>query len=89
MKQNLRLTLFVMLLFSSLQSTFAQEREITGTVTSKADNMPLPGVNVLVVGTTSGTQTDFNGNYSITASQGDQLSFSYLGMTTVTITVDN
>ena len=56
----------------SIQST------ITGTVT---DDMgaPLPGANVVVKGTTNGTQTDFDGNYSITASNTDILVFSYIG----------
>lgn len=49
----------------------------------------LPGVNIVIVGTSTGTQTDFDGNYSISASSGDVLSFSYLGMETVTITVGN
>ena len=87
MKQNLRiLFLFSFLLFAA-QTTFAQEKDITGTVTSKTDGIPLPGVNVIVQGTTNGAQTDFDGNYSITASVGDVLNFSYVGMTTIQITV--
>ena len=70
-----------------MQLTFAQEREIKGTVTSKTDGSPIPGASVLVKGTTNGTQTDFDGNYSLTASVGDILSFSYVGMTTVEITI--
>jgi TonB-linked SusC/RagA family outer membrane protein len=87
MKQNLRtLFLFSFLLFTA-QITFAQEKDITGTVTSKTDGIPLPGVNVIVQGTTNGAQTDFDGNYSITASVGDVLIFSYVGMTTIQFTV--
>src|SRR5690606_23933216 len=57
------------------------QQTITGTITDEMGS-PLPGVNVLVVGTTNGTQSDFDGNYSITASQGDILRFSYLGLMT-------
>lgn len=89
MKQNLRkLFLFSFLLFF-VQISFAQEKDITGTVTSKTDGIPLPGVNVIVQGTTNGTQTDFDGNYSLTANTGDVLVFSYVGMTSVEITVAN
>ena len=44
--------------------------------------MPLPGVNVLIKGTSRGVQTDFDGNYAIEASNGEVLVFSYLGMKT-------
>ncbi len=86
------------LIFSMFLSLFiieqakAQEKTISGTVTSKGENsMPLPGVNVIVKGTTKGVQTDFDGNYSIEASPGDVLEFSYLGFasTSVTIGVSN
>ena len=87
MKQNLRrLFLFSFLLFLG-SWTFAQEKEISGNVTSKEDGIPLPGVNVIVQGTTNGAQTDFDGNYSITANIGDVLVFSYVGMTTAEVTV--
>ena len=66
----------------------AQTNSISGIV-SDVDGTPLPGVNVLVVGTTNGTQTDFDGNYSISAKQGDVLRFSYIGMKTADITVAN
>jgi len=87
MKQNLRKFIFFSFLLLTAQVTFAQEKEIKGTVTSKADGIPLPGVNVIVQGTSTGAQTDFDGNYSLTASVGDILSFSYIGMTTIEITV--
>ncbi|MFD0796251.1 SusC/RagA family TonB-linked outer membrane protein [Maribacter chungangensis] len=75
----------VCVLFS--QGVLAQNSTVSGTVTSSSDNMPLPGVNVLVQGTTNGTQTDFDGNYTISASTGDVLVFSYLGMKQQTVTV--
>ncbi len=64
----------------------AQEKEITGTVTDES-GIPLPGVSVLIKGTTSGTQTDFNGNYNLAVNLGDIVVFSYIGMTTQEITV--
>jgi len=64
----------------------AQEKTIMGTVTDP-DNVPLPGVNILVRGTTTGTQTDFDGNYAIQAAEGQTLSFSYIGYATETRSV--
>nr|WP_321413219.1 TonB-dependent receptor [uncultured Allomuricauda sp.] len=60
---------------------------ITGTV---VDNFgtPLPGTNVIVKGTTNGTQTDFDGNYSITAPSDATLIFSYVGFKTMEIPVN-
>ncbi|WP_139957567.1 SusC/RagA family TonB-linked outer membrane protein [Flavicella sediminum] len=59
----------------------AQETNITGKVTSTEDEEPIPGVTVLIVGTTKGAITDFDGNYSIKAKKGDNLLFSYVGYT--------
>ncbi|SKB78207.1 TonB-linked outer membrane protein, SusC/RagA family [Salegentibacter holothuriorum] len=85
MKVKLRsiLTLFLVLI---VQISFAQQKTITGTV-SDEDGLPLPGVNVLKKGTSTGTQTDFDGNYSIEAAQGDVLVFSFLGMESKEYTV--
>lgn len=75
-----RLNAVPVLLFMLLvQFSFAQNKTITGTVTTAPDGMPLPGANVIVKGTTTGVQTDFDGNYSITATAGQTLVFSYLG----------
>ena len=63
-----------------------QEKEIKGTVKDYFGT-PLPGVNIIKAGTSTGTQTDFDGNYSITAAKGEVLQFSYLGMITQNITV--
>ncbi len=63
-----------------MQFSFAQERTITGNVTSVSDGLPLPGVNVIVKGTTRGVQTDFDGNYSIRASATETLVFSFVSM---------
>src|SRR5690606_18641730 len=59
---------------------------ITGTV-SDASGTPLPGVSIVVSGTTRGTTTDFGGSYSINASAGQDLVFSYLGMITKVMTI--
>ena len=85
-KINFLLMLSV-LLFTQL--TLAQQSTVTGTVTDAPNGFPLPGVNILIQGTSNGTLTDFNGNYSIAASKGDVLSFSYVGMKLQTVTVGN
>ncbi|MFW0737361.1 SusC/RagA family TonB-linked outer membrane protein [Flavobacterium sp. T12S277] len=71
----------VLLLVLVAQLTFAQERAVSGTVSDNT-GMPLPGVSVLVKGTKTGTQTDFDGKYSIKASSNQVLVFSYIGMKT-------
>lgn len=57
----------------------AQDREVTGSVTSKDDGSPLPGVTVRVTGTNTGTLTNDKGEYSINASTGQNLLFSFVG----------
>jgi CarboxypepD_reg-like domain/TonB-dependent Receptor Plug Domain len=57
-------------------------KNITGTITDSSGT-PLFGVNILVKNTTTGTQTDEDGHYSINAKQGDTLMFSYVGMITL------
>ena len=69
-------------------SGFAQQQTISGVITDDQD-MPLPGASVLIKGTTTGTQTDFDGNYSIEATNGDTLVFSYVGMEPQEIVVGN
>jgi TonB-linked SusC/RagA family outer membrane protein len=85
---KLKLT-WLMTLFMAfvMQFSFAQEKTITGTVTSAADGLPLPGVNVIVQGTSRGVQTDFDGNYTIKASTGETLVFSFIGMKEATAKV--
>tara|TARA_R110001583_G_scaffold30457_1_gene105248 strand:- start:4768 stop:7599 length:2832 start_codon:yes stop_codon:yes gene_type:complete len=55
-------------------------------VTEQSSSQPLPGVNILIRGTTSGTATDFDGNYQINVKNGDVLVFSYVGYNPVEIT---
>ena len=78
--------ILTLLLAFVVQFTFAQEKTISGTVSDES-GLPLPGVNIVVKGTTNGTQTDFDGNYTITASAGDVLAFTYLGLKSQEVTV--
>lgn len=62
------------------------QQQITGTILDSS-GVPLAGVNVLIEGTTTGTQTDFDGKYTIAAGTGDVLVFSYIGMKTQSVPV--
>ena len=70
--------IFSLLLAFSMQFAFAQEKTVTGVVTDASG--PIPGVNVLIKGTNTGVQTDFDGRYAIKAKTGDVLVFSFVGM---------
>ncbi len=65
--------------FTLLFAAFSYGQTITGSVVDESGT-PLPGVSIVVLETNNGTTTDFDGNYSIAANQGDILEFSYLGM---------
>ena len=84
MKTKLNGFLTLLLVFM-VQLTFAQEKTVTGKVTDTSG--PLPGVTVIVKGTDTGTQTDFDGLYSIKAAPGDVLQYSYIGMDAIEKTV--
>ena len=71
--------IILLLMLLGVQTTFAQDLAISGTVTDETTGETLIGVNIFVMGTTSGTITDIDGNYSITVSPGAVLSFSYTG----------
>lgn len=62
------------------------QQQISGKVID-SDGLPLPGVNIIIEGTSRGAQTDFNGVYSINASEGEILKVSFVGMQTQFITV--
>lgn len=81
-------TLWFMLCLS-LCWVYAQSQEISGTVTSGEDGGPLPGVNVLVKGSTTGTVTDIDGNYRLSVPDDAVLSFSFIGFIQQEIPVDN
>ena len=70
------------------QLTFAQERAVSGIVSDNS-GMPLPGVSVLVKGTKTGTQTDFDGKFSIKATSSQVLIFSFIGMKTQEVTASS
>ena len=75
-KINFLLGLF--LLFSA--NSFAQS-SVSGTI-SDSDGNPIPGATIIVDGTTNGTTTDFDGNYTISVNSGQSLQFSSLGFST-------
>ena len=77
--------ILTLLLALVVQISFAQEKTVTGTVSD--DSGALPGVSVLIKNTTTGTETDFDGKYTIKVKSGDVLVFSYLGYTTAEKTV--
>lgn len=78
----------LMLFLIGTSWAFAQDKTVTGNVTDQ-DGVPLPGVSVLVKDTTTGAQSDFDGNYSILVEEGQVLVFSYIGQTTIERTVDS
>ena len=80
----LNTTLFLLLFSFSL---FAQS-QYSGQVLDE-NKQPLPGVSILVVGTQNGTSTDFDGEFSIDATQGDKLQFSFMGYVTKTVTLSS
>lgn len=63
-------------------------QKVSGVVTDVRDGFGLPGVSVLVTGTTIGTVTDMDGNYTLDVEGGKELQFSYIGYTTVTIPIN-
>lgn len=73
--------LLTLLLALVVQISFAQEKTVKGVITDH-EGLPLPGVSIVVVGTTSGTQTGFDGEYTIKADVGQTLRYSYVGQKT-------
>ncbi len=71
-----------------MQFTIAQENTISGLVTDN-NSLPLPGVNIIVKNTNNGTQTDFDGLYSLKAVKGNVIVFSYLGFTDKEVIVND
>ena len=76
-----RLLVFLACLFLNLGMALAQIR-VSGTVTSSDDGEPVVGASILVQGTKTGTVTDVDGNFQLTAPEGSELKVSYLGMKT-------
>ncbi len=73
------LFLLGLMFFSFNQNLIAQEQTVTGTVTDSENGIPLPGVTVLEKGTSNGTSTDFDGNYSLEVADDATLVFSMVG----------
>lgn len=79
---------FLLIAFIPLLSILSQEKTITGTIISGEDNLPLIGATVVVKGTTIGTITDFDGNYSINVPENTEiLQFSFVGLLTQEIAI--
>jgi len=88
MKKNLFSMLILCLI--GLQSVLAQSREVSGVVTSADDGLSIPGVSVIIKGTTIGTTTDFDGKYTISVPEdGKILVFSFVGMKTAELPVNS
>lgn len=83
MKTTINSVLFLLFILPTFM--FGQNL-VTGTVTEESTSLPLPGVNVIIKNTTTGTSTDFDGNYQIQANNGDVLVFSYVGYITQEMT---
>lgn len=89
MRKILRLrNVLIMLLSFAAGAVFAQDRTVTGKVTSSEDGSSVPGVNVVVKGTTNGTTTDADGNYRLSVPAGSNtLVFSFIGLTTQEVAI--
>ena len=83
-----KITLMLLLLFTASIVSFGQRTTLTGQVISAEDQLPIMGATVAVEGTSWGTITDLDGNYSITVANGETLVFSYVGMLTQRITYE-
>ncbi|MFA6083221.1 SusC/RagA family TonB-linked outer membrane protein [Mucilaginibacter sp.] len=81
--------LAIILLFLTIQQADAQSVKISGVVTARSDGQPIPGVSVGIKGSTSGTQTDIQGKFTLNAKANDILRISYIGFTTREIPVTN
>jgi iron complex outermembrane receptor protein len=82
-----KLKVVLLSLFLGIQTGFAQSGDVTGTVSDASTGQTLPGVTVLVKGTTTGTTTGIDGDYRITVDPGAVLVFSYVGFVSQEITV--
>lgn len=82
---KLKFCLLLSLFF--FQQAYAQERTVSGKVTSFDDGSSLPGVNIMIKGTSSGASSDIDGNFKLVVPEGAVLVFSYIGYTTEEIEV--
>ena len=79
--------LLLFMAFISVQ-VYAQDVKVSGTVIAEADKFPIIGANIVVKGTTIGTVTDIDGNFSIEADPNSVLNISYIGYLSKEIVVD-
>jgi TonB-linked SusC/RagA family outer membrane protein len=82
LRKRMKAFLVFSLCFCFAYAARSQSGTISGTVTSSGDGSPLPGVNVLVKGTSIGTSTDSEGKYTISAGSNTTLVFSFIGYST-------
>lgn len=87
MKKILQSGIFLMLLSLSIGGAYAQERTVSGKVTSVDDGSTLPGVNVVLKGTTIGAVTDSEGRYTLSVPENATLVFTFIGLVTQEIAV--
>ena len=78
--------LSLLLLFISVQ-VYAQDVKVSGTVIAEADKFPIIGANIVVKGTTIGTVTDIDGNFSLDVPQNSTIAISYIGCETQEIKI--
>jgi TonB-linked SusC/RagA family outer membrane protein len=83
-----KLLLFLLVMTAMASYSWAQQ-EVSGTVTSAEDGVGLPGVAIVVVGTTQGTVTDNDGKFAMSVPSGARLKFSFIGYTSQEIAVGN
>ena len=86
---HMRQFLFTIFLFIFLNTAFAQTIQVTGKVSSDTETQGMIGVSILVAGTSAGTVTDIDGNYSIDVAPDGVLRFSYIGYQEQEIQVNN
>ncbi|GAL79921.1 SusC outer membrane protein [Algibacter lectus] len=76
--------LLVTLLIGYASASWSQSK-VSGVVTD-SQNVPIPGVNVIIKGTSNGAATDFDGNFQLNAKSGDVITFSFIGFVTKELT---
>ena len=81
-------TLIITLMSLMVSVSLVAQMTVSGTVTDN-ESIPLIGVNILIKGQTTGTVSDIDGNYTLTANDGDVIVFSYTGYSSQEITIGN
>ncbi len=84
-----KLLLLIVAFCFGVSTLFAQTKQISGKVTAADDGSPIPGASVVVKGTTNGTTTNVDGEFSMLVPENETLVFSFVGMKTVELPVTN